>query len=208
MSSPGQTAGRQQLQHVWLAKLKIGIWESSAWLCPSLSLEAAARQNPCSAPGRSHSPLTSDTQLAKSQHHPMTSTSRRQDLSGRAQELARSLAELRDFLSKSTAASTAVHPCRRDEAEFRSKNKRRIRPFARILRFNETFTGLPEIPTRKQHREGHRDKEKETKDKQEKRWLRPRASSYYLHNVTLNSKLCSPPFQPGKHGIFMFQFYQ
>ncbi|CAB1415613.1 unnamed protein product [Pleuronectes platessa] len=64
---------------------------------------------------------------------------------GRAQELARSLAELRDFLSESTAASTAVHPCRRDEAEFRSKSKRRIRPFARILRFNETFTGLPEI---------------------------------------------------------------
>ncbi|CAB1435395.1 unnamed protein product [Pleuronectes platessa] len=64
---------------------------------------------------------------------------------GRAQELARSLAELRDFLSKSTAASTTVHPCRRDEAEFRSKNKRRIRLFARILRFNETFTGLPEI---------------------------------------------------------------
>ncbi|CAB1437705.1 unnamed protein product [Pleuronectes platessa] len=41
----------------------------------------SGRLNPCSAPGRSHSPLTSDTQLAKSQHHPMTSTSRRQDLS-------------------------------------------------------------------------------------------------------------------------------
>ncbi|CAB1441074.1 unnamed protein product [Pleuronectes platessa] len=42
---------------------------------------------------------------------------------------------------------TAVHPCRRDEAEFHSKSKRRIRPFARILGFNETFTGLPEIRT-------------------------------------------------------------
>ncbi|CAB1440697.1 unnamed protein product [Pleuronectes platessa] len=68
-------------------------------------------------------------------------------------------AEITDFLFHDHHnCATADHPCRRDEAEFRSKSKRRkfvVR--AGILRLTTRFTGLLGNPraTRKQHREGH-----------------------------------------------------
>ncbi|CAB1435866.1 unnamed protein product [Pleuronectes platessa] len=70
-----------------------------------------------------------------------------------------SQAEITDFLFHDPHnCATADHPSRRDEAEFRSKSKRRkFAVRAGILRLTTRFTGLLENPraTRKQHREGH-----------------------------------------------------
>ncbi|CAB1435226.1 unnamed protein product [Pleuronectes platessa] len=68
----------------------------------------------------------------------MTSTSRRQDLSGRARNsLARWPSQR--LLSKSTAASPLFIPARRDEAEFPFQEQEKIR-VARILRFNRDIS--------------------------------------------------------------------